>query len=749
MGKEKVNKGRRRFLKLGTLAGAGLVLGVYCYTGGEKTKTAVEIWDGRPKAFTPNAWVRIGTDDSVTVMVNHTELGQGILTALSMIVAEELGADWTTVRAEIAPAESVYKNPEFKMQMTGGSTSVKTSWEILRRAGAVAREMLMTAAARTWSVPLSECRVDSGTVVHISTGRRLRFGELAEKASRLPPPDKVQLKDPGEFNLVGTRKPRLDTPAKIRGRAVYGMDVKLPGLLTATVIHPPALGAKLKFIDPAKTETLPGMRRILEIEGGVAVVADSFWQARQGARALKIEWDYESGEGLDSRRLSEHWAGLAKGEGKIIHETGQVEEAMSRASSKLTAVYELPYQAHATPEPMNCTAHVHKDGCDVWVPTQSQDAAQEAAARETGLRYNDVRVHTTFAGGGFGRRIATDYVVEAVQLSKTLEAPVKVIWTREEDMRHDYYRPASYNVLAAGLDDRGMPLAWSHRIVGPDHMAQMIPRMVSSMIPYPVPRLFRNAAAWAVGIVAPRVVPGKKAAEGAVPLPYAIENVRLDYVKDDPGVPIGFWRSVAHSQNAFVVESFLDELAAAAGRDPYEYRLKLLDGRPRLLNVLKLAAEKSEWGRPLEDGVYRGIAAHEFHHTLLSCVVEASVGKKGRVKVHRVICAVDCGIVINPKIVEAQIRGGIVFGLTATLKSAVSIKKGRVQQGNFDDFPLLRMDEMPQIDVYIVPSTEPPTGIGESAVPMIAPAVTNAVYAATGKRVRKIPIDPGELVRSV
>ena len=411
----------------------------------------------------------------------------------------------------------------------------------------------------------------------------------------------------------------------------------------------------------------------------------------------------------------------------------------------MRADYFAPYQAHATPEPMNCTARIQNGVCEVWAPTQHQDAAQEEAARISGLPYQKVMVHTTFAGGGFGRRIEVDYVAQAVYLAKFLGRPVQVIWSREEDMRNDCYRPATHNRLEAALDDKGLPASWSHRIVGPDHMARLLPKLIPSMLPYFLPRPLRNLAGAGADLLLPGLVAGQKAIEGAAPLPYAIPWVRVEFKNDDPGIPTGFWRSVAHSQNAFVVECFLDELAVAAGKDPVAYRLELLKGNPALARVLKLAAEKSGWAGPLPTGRFRGVAAHDFHHTLLAFVAEVSVSPHGNVKVHRVICAIDCGLPVNPANIEAQMQSGMVFGLTATLKSRVTIKKGRVQQGNFDDFPLLTMDEMPKMETHLAPSTRPPTGVGEAAVPMIAPAVCNAVYAASGVRIRKLPIDPSLL----
>ncbi len=746
MKKNKVDKGRRRFLKFGVMGSAGLVMAVYFGTGGEKTKKAFEIWNKDSSILAPNAWISIDSTGIVTVRVNHSELGQGITTALPMIIAEELEADWSRIRFEIAPAEAVYKNPAFNSQLTAASTSVKTSWDILRKAGAAVREMLIAAAASTWNVNVSECRAEKGAVIHTTSGQRLEFGKLAGRASRLPVPKKVVLKNPDEFKIIGQPLKRLDSSSKFNGSAVFGIDVKLPGLLTATVIHPPVFNARVKLFDSDTIKNMKGIRHVLEIDNGIAVVADSFWQAKNGADTLKIEWTHNEIKDLDSEKLLKRWGELSNKEGKTIHEQGNPKEALANSSKEIKAVYELPYQAHATAEPMNCTAYIHKGICDVWAPTQNQDAAQEMAARITGLKYENINIHTPFVGGGFGRRIAVDYVAEAVQIAKMIKAPVKVIWTREEDMTNDFYRPANTNVIKAGLNEQGFPVTWSHRIVGPDHMAHMLPRLLPSFLPYWIPRSLRDLVSGIANRVLPGVIPGKKISEGASHIPYAIENINVDYVEDDPGIPLGFWRSVAFSHNTFVVESFIDEIAAAAEKDPFKLRLKLLEGKPRMQNVLKLAAEKTGWTNENTNGLSRGIAFLDFHGTILCFIAEVTVSPKGHVKVQRVICAVDCGIVINPQIVKSQISGGIVFGLTATLKSSITVRKGRIVESNFDDFPLLRIDEMPVVDVHMVKSAQPPTGIGESAVPLIAPAVTNAVFAATGKRIRRIPIDNQTLI---
>lgn len=745
--KEKINKSRRRFIKLGIFAGSVLVVGAYLRFGGEVQKDPDDVWDTDPAAFAPNAWLRINKDNTVTVRINHSEMGQGVTTALAMIVAEELDADWSKITVEFAPAEAIYKNPRFNGQLTAASTSVRTSWDILRNAGACAREILVAAAAMKWKVPVSTCQAFKGEVIHYPSGSTIGFGELTTTAAGLPLPKSVRLKNTNQFNFVGQRIPRLDTAEKIDGRAVFGIDVHFTGLLIATVVHPPVFASKLQKLQSRQALRMPGVRHIVEIDSGVAVVADTFWQAIQGADELAIEWESGGLSNVSSQSIRRDWIGRVKEEGKKIFSSNDIEKSLAGAVKTIDAAYELPYMAHATPEPMNCTAHVRNDGCDIWAPTQSQEGAQEIAARITGLSYDKINVYTTYLGGGFGRRIEVDCVAEAVQISKAVKAPVKVIWTREEDMRHDVYRPATYNVLRAGLNDQGLPVAWTHKIIGPDHMAQRLPGLIPSTLPYFVPRGVRNIITPLAKKILPSVVPGEKATEGAAPLSYAIDAVQVNFLNSDPGIPTGFWRSVAYSQNVFIVESFMDEIAFAAGRDPVNLRYELLIKDLRLRHVLELAAQKAGWGRRQQTDKYQGVAVLNFHDTRLCFVADVTVNTHGRIRVHRVVCAVDCGIVVNPKIVEAQMEGGIAFGLSAALKGRITIAKGRVEQSNFDDFPILRMDEMPIVEVHLVKNRHSPSGIGESAVPLIAPAVANAIFAATGKRIRKLPIRSEELLK--
>ncbi len=730
---------RREFLQVSFIAGIGLIVGcsspqsAAASSGADSTATTAD-------RLVPNPWIRIDKNGTVTVVINHSEMGQGIFSALGMIVAEELEADWSKIRTEMASMDPVYVNPAFGVQATGGSTSVRTCWDELRKAGAATRELLISAAASTWGVPSRECRADNGNVIHQGSGRSIPYGDLVEKAATMPIPKNVPLKDHRDFKIIGKSMPRLDTLEKVEGRAVFGIDVRQKDLVTATILHPPVYGARLKSFDPAKAKSMPGVHHILPVSTGIAVVAERFWQAKKASEAVHVEWELGPNANLDSESIRARWVELAKQNGKNMLSEGNVDAAMKSAAKTIEAVYELPFQAHGCPEPMNCTASVREDGCDIWVPVQNQGGAQEVAAAITGLDPDRVRVHTTFLGGGFGRRGDVDFVIEAVELSKALKTPVKVIWTREEDIWHDHFRPASYHVLRAGLDASGMPVAFHHRSVSPAWMNDTIEILAPAIMPRWLPRFMKNAVSSAAIPVVKYAMSAKSASSGAIEMGYAFEHVRVEYIEDDPGVPTGAWRSVANSRHAFAIESFIDEIAVAGGKDPLELRLHLLRNSPKRRDTLKLAAEKAGWEKTPPAGVYRGISVHDFHDTPAAMVAEVSVDKSGYVRVHRVICGVHCGTAINPRNVEVQISGAIAFGLTATLKSSITIAKGRAEQSNFDDFPLLKIDEMPKVEVHIVPSTAAPTGIGEVGVPPIAPAIANAVFAATGKRIRKLPI---------
>jgi len=698
---------RREFLQAASAAGTGLVIG-FTFSGCAPRGAP----PGPP--LEPNAWLRIGTDESILVIVDRSEMGQGTTTSLPMLLAEELEADWSKVRIAFAPADPAYNNLLFGMQATGGSSSVRAAFTALRQAGAAAREVLIDAAAQTWGVDRAECHAAQGAVVHAG-GRRLTYGHLVATAATLPVPADPPLKAPADWAVIGTRVPRLDTPIKVDGTAEFGLDVKVPGLLTAVVARCPVFGGTVASFDATAARAVPGVRHVVQIPSGIAVVADGYWPAKTGRDALVVTWNEGGAAAVSSASITRLFAQRAGRPGAQARHDGNADRALAGAARRIEAVYETPFLAHATMEPMNCTAHVRPDGVDVWAPTQFQGGVHQMAAAVGGVPPERVQVHTTYLGGGFGRRFELDFIQEALETSKAVGAPVKVVWSREDDTRHDYYRPASYHRLRAGLDAGNRPAAWTHRVVAPSIMARVFPDTVQN------------------GLDAESV-------EGAVDLPYAVPNVHVDYVLTDTGIPVGFWRSVNHSFNAFAVECFMDELAHAAGQDPYEFRRALLGNAPRYLRVLELAATRAGWGSPLPDGVFRGIAVHKSFESYVAQVAEVSVGPEGAVRVHRVVCAVDCGPVVNPDTVEAQMQSGIVYGLTAALYGEIGIEGGRAVQGNFHDYRMLRMAGMPRVETHIVPSTDAMGGVGEPGTPPIAPAVCNAIFAATGKRIRTLPI---------
>jgi CO/xanthine dehydrogenase Mo-binding subunit len=686
---------RRDFIKLGAAAGTGLLLGVRIPERHAGIRTT---------PFQPNAFLRIDPSGEVTIWLARSDMGQGVRTSLPMIIADELDADWSRVRVVQADA-----HPEkYGRMMTVGSTSVRGgAWMPLRRAGASAREMLVSAAAARWRVPHAECDTADGRVLHAPSGRSAGYGELAEAAAALPLPDNPRLKQPRQFKLIGTRVKLLDTRDKITGRAVYGTDVRVPGMLYATVVHPPVFGSRVGSVDPAAARAVPGVRHVVEISQGIAVVGDNTWAALKGAAALRVTWA-DTSFTSSSPDIFAEFARLAANPGADARRDGDAGAAIAAASRRVEAVYEAPYLAHATMEPMNCTADVRSDRCEIWVPTQNPQGTQSAAARLANLPVDAVTVHVTYLGCGWGRRSRTDFVQDAVETSMKVGAPVQVQWTREEDMQHDFYRPAAHVRLAAALDERGRPSALWARVV-------------------------------AQGISGGRGNVDGPAVAGLADMHYAIPNVHVEYVRPTLPVPVGYWRSVGPSQNTFVLESFVDEMAHAAGRDPLEFRLEMLRDEPRLRHVLEMAAERAGWGKPLPQGRARGIAVVEDKGGRVAEVAEVSL-ENGRIRVHKVSCAADCGQIIHPGIVEAQMSGSIVAGLTAAFYGEITIEKGRVKQGNFNDYGMLRMREMPEIDVHIVMNGEEPGGVGEPGVPPIAPAVANALFVLTGKRIRRLPL---------
>ena len=701
--------GRRDFLKATIVAGGGLVLGI-SLPGCGRGKPA-----GRAVGGAPNAWLRIGGDNRITVLVDRSEMGQGVYTALPMLLAEELEVPLAAIAVEAAPPADVYVNQLIGGQITGGSTSVRDAWDRLRLAGASARVMLMQAAATQWAVDVAECRVDGGRILN-TDGEALTYGEVAEAASKLPVPKDVPLKAPADFTLIGTRARRTDTAGKVDGTAVFGLDVRLPGMLYAAFVQCPVLGGSVQAVNAATAEAMPGVRRVLTSGNGVVVVADHYWQARQARDALKITWIEGPNAGLDSKRIAATLAGAGEpGSGIPVRSEGDAVAALAGAHRVVRAVYRLPLLAHATLEPMNCTADVRDGACDLYVGTQVQGIAQATAAKAAGLEPSQVRVHTTLLGGGFGRRLEVDFIPAAVEASKALGMPVQVIWTREDDMTHDTYRPAAHDVIAGALDAEGRLIAWQFHLAGPSVTARMFP-----------------------GAVADPKVADPFAVEAAQNFPYDVPNVAVDYRRQEIGIDVGYWRSVSHALNCFVAESFMDELAHAAGKNPFEFRRALLEKQPRFRRVLEEAATMAGWGQA-PAGRHQGIALMEGYGTYLAQVAEVSV-KDGALTVHRVVCAVDCGRMVNPAIVESQVESGIVYGLTAALWGEVTLARGRVQQTNFDRYRLMRMNEAPAIEVKLLESPEAPGGAGEPSTAVVGPAVCNAIFAATGRRIRDLPI---------
>jgi isoquinoline 1-oxidoreductase beta subunit len=706
---ERTGVSRRTFLVASAAAGGGLLLG-FCVPRLIGAKAAMA------DTFGPNAFVRIRPDNSVKLIMPQVEMGQGTYTSMPMLIAEELEVELARVTLEAAPAdERLYANPLVGFQVTGGSTSVMAMWEPLRRAGATARVMLIAAAANDWSVDPLSCHAENGEVVHPPTGRRVNYGVLVDAAAKLPVPDNVPLKEPKDFKLIGTPAKRIDTPDKVNGKAVFGIDAVVPGMKFATVAASPVFGGKLVGVDDSKVGGIKGVRQVVRLDNAVAVVGDHMWAAMQGLAALDINWDDGPNAKLSTAELIRQMDTASQNPGVVAKKKGDVAKALTGAARKIEAVYELSFLAHAAMEPMNCTAHVRADGCDIWVGNQVVSRAQATAAQVTGLPPEKVQVHNHLIGGGFGRRLDVDGITQAVAIAKQVDGPVKVVWSREEDIQHDVYKPYFFDRIAAGLDANGTPIAWHHRITG------------SSVFARWAPPTFKNG--FDIDTI-----------EGAEP-PYDLPNFLLEYVRHEPpGLTTGNWRGVGPTHNVFVVESFIDELAAAAKKDPVEYRRTLLGKSPRMLGVLELAADKAGWGSPLPPGVGRGVSVQFAMGSYLSQIAEVEVLKDGEVSLRRVVCAVDCGQIVNPDTVTAQIEGGIIFGASAALREEITIKNGRVEQNNFNDYRVLRINEAPRVEVYLVSSIEPPGGIGEPGTIGIFPAIANAVFAVTGKRIRKLPI---------
>jgi isoquinoline 1-oxidoreductase beta subunit len=694
---------RREFLQISGGAGIGLIVWFHLPP---RTSAAEPTAAGSGEL---NAHVRIGPDGTVAFSVAKSEMGQGVLTSLALLLAEELEVDWSRVRCEHAISDE----KRYGRWLTGGSSSVRTGFEPLRRAGAAARELLIAAASAQWGVPREQCRAELGAVIHAPSGRRLAYEALVARAAALPAPENPPLKPREAFRLIGTGARRLDTPAKVDGSAVFGIDVRLPGMLYAQVIRPPDLGGALGSFDPAPALAVEGVKAVIEIPNGVAIVASGFWPAQQGRQKLAISWKPGPYGALDNESIRARCRAALE-QGTAVREEGDVERALAGAVRRVEATYEFPYLAHAALEPMNCTARVEKDRCELWVPTQSTTAAAEAASRITGLAADRIRVNTPLLGGGFGRRSATDFVEDAVHVSRAVGAPVQVIYTREDDMRSGLFRPIGANALVGGLDAEGWPVAWQHRIA-------------SQSIMHSQGRPLRD------GIDGSSV-------EGAKNLPYAIPNLRVTFANVELPVSTHWWRSVGSSQNAWVTECFFDELCAAGGKDPLEARLRLLGSHPRHARVLELAAREAGWGKPVTAGHALGAALHESFGSIVAQVADVSLEADGTPRVHRVVCAVDCGDVVHPDGVHAQMEGAIAFGLSAALWGEIAIESGRIATTGFDRYPIVRLGQMPRVDTHIVAKGDPMGGIGEPGTPPIAPAVCNALLRLTGRPVRRLPI---------
>jgi len=717
MGNSELTLDRRHLLKSGLTLGAGLVIGFRFDRRVEAKTTA-----GAAADFAPNAFVRVSPDDTVTILAKHIEFGQGAHTGIATVLAEELDADWAQVRVEAAPADAErYANLFFGMQGTGGSTAMANSWEQLRRAGATARAMLVEAAAARWGVPAGEIEIGEGVVSHAGSGRSARFGELAEAASELEAPEEVTLKKPEDFKLIGREDlPRVDVPAKSRGEADFTFDFARSGTLTALIARPPRFGAKVAAFAPATAKRVRGVTHVVEVPQGVAVVAENFWAAKKGREALKIDWDESQAEKRGTAELLAEYRGLLDRSGPVAREEGDPEAAFGGAARTLEADFEFPFLAHAPMEPLDCVVQLTADGCEVWAGSQLQTIDQGAIAAVLDLEPAQVKLHTLLAGGSFGRRATpnADVAAEAAHVAKAVggERPIKLVWTREDDIRGGRYRPLYLHRIKAGIGAGGEIVAWHHRIVGQSIIAG------TSFEPF----LIQD------GIDSSSV-------EGARELPYAIPNLAVELHTTEVGVPVLWWRSVGHTHTAFSTEVFLDEIAHALRRDPVELRRELLKDHPRHLGVLELAAEKAGWGEPLPEGRARGVAVHESFSSFVAQVTEISLDDDGLPKVERVVCAVDCGIAINPDNIRAQMEGGIGFGLGAALHDEIVLEEGRVRESNFHDYRSLRIHEMPEVEVHVVPSAEAPTGVGEPGVPPIAPALANAYFALTGERVHRLP----------
>ncbi|KML43236.1 aldehyde dehydrogenase [Burkholderia cepacia] len=726
---------RRAFLKfgatVGVAAGGGLLLGfsVSALSQGQgqagKSMIGGDASEPAPAGvFAPNAFIQIDTAGSVTLVIPKVEMGQGVYTSIPMLIAEELEVSLESVTLDHAPPDATrFMDPLLGAQATGGSTSIRYAWDPMRKAGATARMLLINAAAQQWHVDPTSCHAHAGHVIHAASRRSIGYGQLVNAAAKLPVPQNVPLKDPKDFRIIGTAVKRLDSPEKVDGTALFGLDVRVPDMVYAAIATCPVFGGTLASVDDGNAKKIAGVRQVVKVDNAVAVIGDHTWAAKRGLAALDIQWNEGAGATLSMTQIVDDLAGAANdGAGAVARKDGDVEKGFSGARARVDAVYQQPFLAHATMEPVNCTVHVRADGCDIWLGTQVPTRIVDVAVQITGLPAGKITVHNHLLGGGFGRRLEVDMAIQALKIGKQVGTPVKVVWTREEDIQHDLYRPYYYDKISAGLDANGKPIAWQHRIVGSSIMARYAP------------------PAFQHGL-------DPDAVEVSANLPYDLPNQVVDYVRQEPrAVPTAFWRGVGATRGTFVVECFIDELAAQAKVDPVKYRRDLLGKSPRVLNVLDTAARAAGWGSTgLPQGRGRGVSVMHAFGSFFAMVADVRVDH-GEVTVNRVVCAVDCGMVVNPDTIEAQVQGGIIFGVTAALYSEITIRDGRVEQSNFTDYRMLRIDQTPNIEVHIVKSTEAPGGIGEPGTAALAPAVVNAIYAATGKRLRRLPV--GDQLRS-
>ncbi|MDX1757650.1 MAG: xanthine dehydrogenase family protein molybdopterin-binding subunit [Marinobacter sp.] len=726
---------RRDFLKVSVASSGGLLLSLNL-AGCSGIRTGYQEDSG---SWRPDAWLEIGRDNQIYFTLARVEMGQGTYSGLTTLIAEELEVAPAAIQPRFAPVAREYRNPLYKLQLTGGSTSLATSWQPLRVAGASARIVLIKAAARVWQVPAEDCRARDGRIWHPNGEDSLTYGQLVELAAGESAPDEPPLKSPDQWRYIGKGRGRLDSRAKVTGTAEYGIDVELPGMVYGVVTRPPRYGARVDSFDAREAKAMPGVIDVFAIERGVAVVADKYWRARKALETVAVQWDNADALNVSSESVMDFYRQAADDDaGEEERGDGDVARAIESADRVIEASYEQPYLAHATLEPMNATAVYHDRGMEVWAPTQAPDLGRIAAARVTDLSPDEVTIHTTFLGGGFGRRLTQDFIEEAAAIAYRVRRPVKLIWSREDDTRHDLYRPAMLHRLKASLAD-GRVTGWQHQLVGP----QILDWYVRNAAPaqYPWAPKFLYGTLGSVGLAAEGIITPKdmSAIEGAVDYPYRVDNVEVRHTHADPGVPVTWWRSVGHSHNAFAVETFMDEIAHQLGQDPYGFRRDLIQHEPRHLAVLERAAELGDWGQPLPSGRARGIALHRSFGTYVAQVVEASVDN-GEIRVHRVACAVDCGQVVNPDIVRDQIESGVIFGLTAALYGHITFEDGAVRESNFHDYQLLRTQQRPVVDIAIVESEEAPTGVGEPGVPPVIPALGNALFALTGKRQRSLPL---------